>query len=146
MPDQRARDLRKHQTEAEKLLWSRMRNRQLGGFKFRRQHPVPPYILDFYNEEYKIAIELDGDTHGHEKQIKKDKERTTFLAKQGISVIRFWNNEVFQNLEGVLETILNHIEYPSPTSLTPLRGEAPLPSPPREREGPGEVRRTKTGG
>ncbi len=117
MPNEKARDLRKRQTEAEKLLWSRVRNRQLGGLKFRRQHPVSPYILDFYNEEYKIAIELDGNPHGHDNQIKKDKTRTAYLEKQDIRVIRFWNNEIFENLEGVLETILRDINDPSPDSL-----------------------------
>src|SRR6266511_731801 len=79
----RARTLRKKATWAEKLLWSRLRNRQFAGYKFRRQHPVGPYNLDFYCAEARLAVELDGREHGHPDHRTTDKERDAFLAQLG---------------------------------------------------------------
>ena len=120
MPDktiQNARELRKNQTEAEKLLWSKLRNKQLNGFKFRRQHPFPPYILDFFCEELNLAIECDGGQHTEEK----DKKRSNFIESNNIKILRYWNNEIIDNIEGVLEDILNNINTPSPKP--PPQGE-----------------------
>ena len=100
-----ARELRKNQTDAETLLWSLLRGRQLNDCKFRRQHPVEPYILDFYCHENKLAIELDGGQHNTELTIHKDSKRTDYLQSQGITVLRFWNNDVLQNTESVLQQI-----------------------------------------
>jgi len=93
-------------TDAEKLLWRHMRNRQLNGIKFRRQHPVDKFILDFYSHECKLAIELDGSQHLNDEQFQYDKLRTEHLNQQGIKVIRFYNNDVLTNIDGVLEIIL----------------------------------------
>lgn len=97
-----SRQLRSEMTDAEQNLWQRLRMRQLG-VKFRRQHPVGKYILDFACVNVKLAIELDGGQHG-EMQI-QDNFRTVWLEAQGWEVVRFWNNEVLQNIEGVLEKI-----------------------------------------
>lgn len=115
-----ARQLRKNATDAEKLLWSLLRNRQLEGLKFRRQHPIGEYIADFCSVENKLVIELDGGHHALQEE--KDTERTNEIEKLGYKVLRFWNNEVLQNLEGVASTILSH---PSPRGRGD-RGEGEL--------------------
>ena len=111
---QRARDLRQTATDAEKLLWSLLRDRQLDEHKFRRQHPLGSYILDFYCHEAKLAIELDGGQHAEAKQVQHDAERTSNLEGEGIRVLRFWNREVLAQTEAVLETILDTL-LSSPT-------------------------------
>ncbi len=119
-----ARDLRKEMTDAEQKLWGLLCGKQLG-VKFRKQHPIGPYIADFACVEQKLIIELDGSQHAEEKAVKKDIERTTFLQSQGFEVLRFWNNELFENIEGVVQSILNKIQenrkcpHPNP----PLIGE-----------------------
>ena len=99
----KARTLRKHQSDAEKQLWQKLRNRQLFNLKFRRQCPIEPYIADFACLEMKLIIELDGSQHN--QQIDYDQQRTEFLQKHGYRVLRYWNNEVLNNLEGVIEHI-----------------------------------------
>jgi very-short-patch-repair endonuclease len=100
-----AKRLRKNSTKAEALLWSRLRARQIQGIKFRRQQPVESYIVDFVCFEKRIVIELDGGQHAINKE--KDNKRDRFLTENGFKVLRFWDNEVFDNLEGVLEVIRN---------------------------------------
>ena len=100
-----ARQLRKEQTDAERLMWSLLRDRRLAGFKFRRQHPVGPYILDFYCHEASLAVELDGGQHNEPDERARDSKRTAFLKDREIRVLRFWNNEVLTNTEGVLQAI-----------------------------------------
>ena len=102
---QRARSLRRNATDAEALLWSRLRNRQLNGVKFRRQVPIGPYIADFLSAEARLIVELDGGQHS----VETDATRTTFLETAGLRVIRFWNHDVLGNIEGVLETIAAHL-------------------------------------
>ena len=92
---------------AERKLWAKLKSKQLGGFRFRRQHPVGPYFLDFYCPDVKLCVEVDGDQHGHPAAMEKDKKRTLFLESKNICVIRFWNGDVFENLEGVLDMILD---------------------------------------
>ena len=107
-----ARNLRKNQTESETLLWSKLRSRQLSGFKFRRQHPIGHYILDFYCTEAHLAIEIDGGQHAEDENCKRDKLRTEYMKRKGIQVIRFWNNDVLEHLEDVvseIEATLNEI-------------------------------------
>jgi very-short-patch-repair endonuclease len=87
----------------EKLLWSRLRSKQLQGVKFRRQQPIENFIVDFVSFEKRIVIELDGGQHKMNKE--KDNERDRFLAENGFTVLRFWDNDVSENLEGVLEAI-----------------------------------------
>lgn len=102
---QRAKELRQPQTPAETKLWKVLRNRQLGGFKFRRQHPIHRFIVDFYCQEACLVIEIDGDSHS--EQVEYDIARTDWLQNNGNKVIRFTNQEVHRNLEGVAEKILN---------------------------------------
>ncbi|WGD31804.1 endonuclease domain-containing protein [Ancylobacter sp. WKF20] len=110
----RARRLRKDQTDVESLLWSRLRDRRLEGWKFRRQAPVDRYVVDFLCVDAKLVIELDGGQHTAET----DEERTRMIEACGFLVIRFWNNDVLTNLDGVLLRILET-----------LRGGAPHPNP-----------------
>ena len=100
-----ARSLRKGMTDAEHLLWFCLRRKQLAGFGFRRQHPIKRFVLDFYCCEAKLAVELDGGQHNEDDGCSRDLQRTAFLEQHGIMVVRIWNNEVFQNLEGVLQMI-----------------------------------------
>lgn len=99
----RARQLRKQSPLAERLFWSRIRNSKIKRIKFRRQFPIHHYILDFYCEEKKIAIELDGESHETDQQWDYDKERTTYLEQQRIQVIRITNEEIYKNLDEVVE-------------------------------------------
>ena len=103
------RFLRMNQTYAEYFLWSKLRNKQLNGNKFYRQFSVGPYILDFYCFDKKVAIELDGGQHAETGHQLYDHKRIQFLNQQEIKVIRFWDNEVIKNRDGVLETIQTFI-------------------------------------
>jgi very-short-patch-repair endonuclease len=98
-----AKTLRTAPTDAESRLWYHLRARRLQGFKFRRQHPVPPYVADFYCEDLKLVIELDGSQHSEEA----DLSRTNALRRQGLLVLRFWDNQALQEMESVLEAILD---------------------------------------
>ncbi|MGI9229865.1 MAG: endonuclease domain-containing protein [Gammaproteobacteria bacterium] len=98
-----ANSLRKSQTDAENLLWYHLRNKQLDGHKFRRQQPIGNYIVDFVCMSQKLVVELDGGQHAEQQA--RDKERDTWLHKQGYRILRFWNNDVIENCYGVLETI-----------------------------------------
>ena len=102
----RAQALRGDMPNAERKLWSRLKGKQLGGFRFRRQHPVGPYFLDFYCPDIKLCIELDGDQHAQESAIKHDEARTHFLEQKEICVLRFWNNQIYEGIDNVLEEIL----------------------------------------
>jgi very-short-patch-repair endonuclease len=103
MASQNARRLRSNPTEAELRLWSRLRRRQLDGLRFRRQVPLGRFIVDFSCYDERLVIELDGGQHleNHEE----DAARTQWLESRGFRVLRFWNDEVFKNMDGVLETI-----------------------------------------
>ena len=107
-----ARALRKNQTDVERIVWNQLKSRKISGYKFRRQQPIGPYIVDFINFEKKLNIELDGSQHAANKD--KDKIRDSWLNSQGYQVLRFWNNEVFDNLDGVLTVIQGRLESPSP--------------------------------
>ena len=98
-----ARSLRKNQTDAERKLWSALRNRQIKNAKFRRQFVIEPYIVDFVCLDSKLIVELDGGQHA--EQIDRDAARTEFLNKRGFKVLRFWNNEVFSEFNCVIEQI-----------------------------------------
>ena len=100
-----ARQLRKEQTDAEKLLWHLLRGRRFCGFKFRRQFPVGGYILDFYCHDARLAVELDGGGHNEEEQRRYDEERTKVIQAANIRIVRFWNNDLFNSLEEVLEEL-----------------------------------------
>jgi putative DNA methylase len=114
-------------TDAEQLLWQSLRGKQLNGFKFRKQHPIDRYVLDFYCSSEKLAIELDGGQHNTEDARTKDIERSSYLDQRGIRVLRFWNHEVFENLDGVLKRIweaLHENPHPGPPPLG--EGDVPL--------------------
>jgi len=98
-----SRKLRRNSTDAEKLIWRHLRAKQLGGLKFKRQTLIGTYIVDFVCFEKDLVIELDGGQHT--EQLEKDSARDSWLQSQGFKVLRFWNNEVFENTEGVLEII-----------------------------------------
>lgn len=97
-----ARQLRNRQTDAERKLWSRLRNKQIDGVKFRRQQPIENYVVDFVSFEKRLIIEIDGGQHNEDENKKKDAQRTLFLEKEGYRVIRFWNNDTLMNIEGFL--------------------------------------------
>ncbi|MDD2468780.1 MAG: DUF559 domain-containing protein [Desulfobulbus sp.] len=118
-----ARRLRQQLTDAERLLWQLLRGRQLAGCKFRRQHPIGNFILDFYCHDKLLAVELDGGQHNDPNQREADERRTAWLAEQGIRVLRFWNNEVLQETEGVLEEIFRHLTGPAPHPRPLSRGD-----------------------
>lgn len=103
-----ARRMRKQPTAAESALWLRLRHRQLG-VRFRRQHPVAGYIVDFYCPAARLAIEVDGGGHADETQRKYDERRTRTLSDAGIEVVRVWNHMVLRDLDAVLELILNRL-------------------------------------
>ncbi|RAN77311.1 DNA methylase [Bacillus sp. SRB_336] len=113
---QHARDLRQSETDAERKLWYQLRAGRLNGMKFRRQHPVPPYIVDFYCETMQLVVELDGSQHN----VEFDRERTRFLEMRGLKILRYWDNEVLEQMGAVLEAIVNATEN---RTLTPT----PLP-------------------
>ena len=106
--------LRKQSTDTERHLWGYLRDRQIEGCKFRRQHPVGNYVVDFVNLEKKVVIELDGGQHALHPG---DRIRDEWLRAKGYKVLRFWDNQVFSNLEGVLESIRDALLTPHPNPL-----------------------------
>ncbi|CAG1007355.1 partial putative protein, partial [Anaerolineae bacterium] len=114
----RARDLRNHATDAERILWGHLRNSQIEGVKFRRQQPIEEYIVDFVAYSPKLVIELDGSQHAD--NLKYDEQRTACLCRNRFRVLRFWNNDIFENIEGVLTVIRQScLELASPTPQPP---------------------------
>jgi very-short-patch-repair endonuclease len=119
----RARSLRKNMTDVERLLWGRLRNRQLGGYKFRRQHPIGQFFVDFVCLEKKLVIEVDGGQHA--MNLDADVKRSDYLKERGFRVLRFWNNEVLEERESVLSVILSSlfkVDPPHPDPLPPKAG------------------------
>ena len=106
----KCRKLRRDQTEAEKKLWSILRNRQLAGVKFRRQFPIGDYILDFYAPEYNLCIEADGGQHHESKGKQRDEIRERELSKSGVKILRFNDHDVLNNTEGVYDSILKTLK------------------------------------
>jgi len=120
IPTIRSRQLRNNPTEAEKVLWFAIRNRQLGGVRFNRQVPIGPYICDFVARSLKLVIEVDGGQHAESRS---DRSRTNFLENRGYRVIRFWNNDVLGNIDGVVSEIERVLtDMPSPTPPASGRG------------------------
>jgi len=107
-PTERARQLRKNHTDAEQFVWAKLRSRRLGGYKFRRQMPIGPYIVDFVCLEARLILELDGGQHTEQKDY--DTARTQWFQSQGFEVLRFWNHEVLEDWESVEEVIYGRLE------------------------------------
>jgi very-short-patch-repair endonuclease len=118
-----AREFRRVQTDAERVIWRELRSRRFAGLKFRRQHPIGPFVVDFSCPEARLIIELDGGQHA--SQSDDDARRTALLQAHGYRVLRFWNNEVLGNLAGVLQRLLDVLSDPHP---------GPLPGREREKE------------
>ncbi len=105
----RKRKLRSEMTSAENKLWLRLRGKQLNGLKFRRQHGIGSYIVDFYCPEKRLVIEVDGDVHAYEEQIIKDKEREDYLKALGLQIVRYTNWDILTNMEGVVEDLFRRV-------------------------------------
>jgi very-short-patch-repair endonuclease len=113
---QLARTLRRNETIAEKQLWTRLRSAQMASFKFRRQFPIGDFIADFCCKESRLVVELDGAHHADDAaQGAADHRRADLLRARGYRLVRFWNDEVLSNLDGVLEQILAEIKKPPPS-------------------------------
>ena len=110
-----AKRLRRDETDAERKLWLRLRDRQVNDLKFRRQQPIGRYIVDFFCPEHRVVVELDGGHHAD--QVQADQRRTDFLNKAGYRVLRFWDNEVLTDAEAVLERIVEALNTPHPNPL-----------------------------
>ena len=120
-PTLRSRELRNNPTDAEQKLWRQLRNRQLAGVRFNRQVPIGPYICDFVARTPKLVIELDGGQHALSTDI--DARRTAHLERQGYRVLRFWNNDVVENVDGVVAVVESVLrDMPSPTPPASGRG------------------------
>jgi very-short-patch-repair endonuclease len=109
---QLARQLRREQTEAERRLWHLLRQRRLGGFRFRRQFPIGDFIVDFCCREQGLVVEVDGGQH--QEQAEADRRRSRLIEARGYRVLRFWNSDVLANTDGVLEQILSALTPPTP--------------------------------
>lgn len=120
-PTARSRELRRNMTAAERRLWSRIRARQVADTRFNTQFPIGPFVCDFVSRGAKLIIEVDGSQHADQAQ--KDARRTAHLKAQGYRVVRFWNNDVLENTDGVVQVIAR------------ILSDRPSPSPSRKREG-----------
>ena len=120
MASENARRLRSNMTEAEKRLWSVLRYRQLDAHRFRRQVPIGAYIVDFACLEKRLLIEIDGGQH--EEQTRRDAARTSWLERRGYHVLRFWNNDVLSNLDGVVSIIRETLSALTPHPNPPPQG------------------------
>ncbi len=127
-----AKELRKRTTDAEKIIWSVLRRSQMGGYKFRRQYSIGSYVADFACLEKQLIIELDGGQHSEQQSY--DQKRDTFLREAGFTVLRFWNNEVIDNLDGVIEVIWQTLQAPLLSSPRKrVEGTIPSPAYPRKQ-------------
>jgi very-short-patch-repair endonuclease len=102
-----AKRLCRNQTDAERVLWFRLRDRRLAGWKFKRQVPIDRFIVDFFCADGKLIVEIDGGQHDEDRE--RDEDRTKLLEAMGYIVLRFWNNDVMRNLDGVLEVVLEAV-------------------------------------
>jgi very-short-patch-repair endonuclease len=131
----RARQLRRDMTMAEKKLWWRLRELGAKGSHFRRQATIGPYFADFASHTTKLVIEIDGGQHGQASQITRDHKRDAYLRRNGYRVLRFWNNDIRENIEGVVTVICDALE---------ARESPPPPTPPHRKRGEGRTRRSAT--
>jgi very-short-patch-repair endonuclease len=105
--------LRNGSTDAEKKLWQALRKKQILGYKFTRQYGIGKYVVDFYCSAARLAIELDGSQRMNPENLRYDKDRTDFINSQKIKVVRFWDNDIFNNLPGVIDIIIKELKSPS---------------------------------
>jgi len=121
----RARRLRQNETWAEKLMWRWLRDRRFSNYKFRRQHPVGTYLLDFFCEEASLNIELDGSQHGFPEQQRHDAAREKYLRSMGIKTLRFWNSRLRRDAQSVRDAIFEELQnrapHPLPEYTKPMR-------------------------
>ncbi|OLD50145.1 MAG: hypothetical protein AUI42_04685 [Actinobacteria bacterium 13_1_40CM_2_65_8] len=122
----RSRKLRREQTAAEKRIWSRLRGKRFLGYKFRRQHAIGTYIVDFACLRSRLVIEIDGDSHGEDHAAELDGARTAWLQTQGLRVLRFWNHSVIEDIDSVMESVYYALECDA------VPAHAPLPDGERE--------------
>ncbi len=120
-----ARRLRSKPTEEERILWSELRKRRVAGLRFRRQHPIGPYVVDFVCLEHRFIFEVDGVQHAQPTNVSNDAERTYWLESRGYRVFRAWNWEVRENLEGVITSMLGELGLLSAPEVTPHPGPPP---------------------
>jgi very-short-patch-repair endonuclease len=136
----RARQLRRDATEPEKRLWWKLREMKALGYHFRRQSPFQIYTLDFVEHTAKLVVELDGEQHGEAAHQKRDAKRDATLASQGYLTLRFWNSEIAENLDGIVDHILRELQQRSPTRSAsridlPTEGEVKKSTRPLPRKG-----------
>ncbi|MBI2356188.1 MAG: endonuclease domain-containing protein [Candidatus Doudnabacteria bacterium] len=112
------RELRHNSTPAEKVFWAMICDRKVLDLKFRRQHSIGPYIVDFYCAALRLIIEIDGDTHGTVEGIKADKKRTAYLESLGYTVLRYANSDILNNLEGVFQDLTSKLQKLLPNSTS----------------------------
>lgn len=123
----RARELRRRLTLPEGLLWTALRGRRLAGLRFRRQHPIGPYIVDFYCPALRLAVEVDGQIHGDPDRMRHDQRRGLWLRSQGVDVFRIPAREVLGNMDGVLEGLRLRAGVPPPPCFAGGSGWSPSP-------------------
>lgn len=114
-----AKNLRKNSTDAERLLWKHLRRKQVEGLKFSRQQPIGNYIVDFVSFENQLIIEADGGQHAGNEQA--DREREEWLKREGFKILRFWNNDILNNIEGVMATLMEACDNHPPLT-PPIKG------------------------
>ena len=117
----RGRILRQNMTEAERRVWQVLRLHKMNGYKFRRQVPIGRYIADFVCHEARLIVEIDGGQH--DGSTPPEAERRGFLQNEGYRILRFWNNDVLANLDGVFHTIADELSRTTPTHPSPIKGE-----------------------
>ena len=124
MANEYARYLRKNKTSAERRLWRELRPLKQVGFKFRQQVPIDRFIVDFACLSQRLIIEVDGGTHSSEAELRKDAVRERYLRDQGFRVLRFWNADVRENMQGVMDTVVAALETPTPDPSPQGGGES----------------------
>ena len=125
MANERARHLRRNRTDAERRLWRELRGLKQAGFKFRQQVPIDPFIVDFACLSRRLIVEVDGGTHGTDAEIAHDERRNRYLEDRGFRVLRVWNSEVRENIEGVMDIIVATLHTPTPDPSPQGGGETP---------------------
>ena len=122
MANEIARRLRRNRTSAESKLWGRLRQLKWVGLRFRQQAPIDRFVVDFVCFGKRLIVEVDGATHSTQDERQRDKDREDFLLTQGFRVVRFSNEDVLQNLDGVMDTIVHALNMPPPPHPLPARG------------------------